>query len=376
MKIRLKQILSYILDVKNRALLIFLCVFIFSISVQTYIWTNIDSVLVDKTIWTDAIQTVGTGETIGPESVLYGYPALTILSIGKFIIMLGFSSSFAYFSILIFFLSLGMASISSFIYIIEPKKPWWITSIGLVIFSPYIPNATPPSIVISTLIPLMILLVLYINVSKNINYTLYIFGIVVGLALSTRIDITLAFFGMSLLFLINKIGKNILKPIIISFLIFCVLSFYINNEPFGYFYGSFIKSRLAYSGYFGETSYSLLGIPLFSYSLLALTSYMTALFMLLFEIPVRSIPRNYFVWILTSTFLIGGIILSSSYHPMWYFIPLIISWEIFLPILLMSLVDRAYEHLENEKRKNWLIYLITIFMTFVHLGPFFILFFS
>lgn len=359
----------------SQGTIIFLAVFVFSIIFQSFVWAYLEPKLVDKTIWTDAIVMVAKGDNIGPSSLLYGYPALTLLTLGKIIISAGFDPTTAFLFTLVFFISLGVAGIVTLTYIIEPLKPWWIVTFGIVSFSPHLPNATPPSIIVSVLIPFIVLLVLFLiknNVNNNIK-ALILIGIIGGLSMSTRIDITLAISSLATLLLIPKFKFKVVIPILISFLIFCGLSLYIGNNPLGYFVGSYTKSHLAYTGFFGETSSQFYSSSLFLSSLLAFTTLIIGIFQYLFKSLTLPLPRKFFLWFVLSTCFISLLIYSASFHPVWYFIPIIVSWEIFLPLFVFSIAESLYSRPEDSTRLKKINFLLILVLFCVHLCPFIIL---
>ncbi len=358
----------------SQGTIIFLAIFIFSIIFQSFIWAYLEPKLVDKTIWTNAMIMVAKGDNIGPSSLLYGYPALTLLTLGKIIIGAGFDPITAFLFTLVFFISLGIAGIVALTYIIEPLKPWWIVCFGLVSFSPHLPNATPPSIIVSVLVPFIMLLVLFLvkNNANNIK-ALILIGIIGGLSMSTRIDITLAVSSLATLLLIPKFKFKVAIPILIAFLIFCSLSFYIGNNPLGYFVGTYTKSHLAYTGFFGESSSQFFNSSLLLSSLLAFTTLIIGIFQYLFKSLTLPLPRNFFLWFVLSTCFISLLIYSASFHPVWYFIPLIISWEIFLPLFVFSIAESLYFRPENSKQLKKINFSVIFMLFFIHLCPFVIL---
>lgn len=360
----------------SKGSILFVSVFIFSILFQSLVWTHLDSRLVDKSIWTDAIQYISTGNNIGPDSLLYGYPAFTILSTGKFITKLRFDNITGFYFIIIFFLSTITAGICLITYILEPEKPWWLTSLGLISLSPYLANATPPSIIVSVLIPLIILLGLLIYTSKEKSdaWTLVLLGILGGLSLSTRIDITVAVCGLLSILLIRRIGKNMVIPIFTSGLIFSLFSFSLHNSPLGYFTGAFTKSHLAYSGYFGKSYDSFIYSPLFSFSIVAITSIIIGSVIFLSPKFKKPTPRNFFLWLIAASFIICTGLFVSSYHPVWYFFPLITTWELFLPLFIFNIIETKFSdenYIDIKKIATWSAASI---LSFIHIGAFLILF--
>lgn len=357
----------------TKNVLIFISVFIFSLVFQSFVWTHLEPVLVDKTVWTDAITIIANGGNIGSDSLLYGYPAFTLLAIGKVIVGAGFSSSTAFTLIIVFFVSLGIASVVTLTHILEPQKMWWVACLGLLSFSPYLPDATPPSIIVSSLIPIIVLLILFLvkNEKDNSMLALIFLGLVSGFSLSTRIDITLTICSLATVLLIAKFNKKLFIPISLAFLIFCSFSFYLDNNPIGYFIGTYTKSHLAYIGYFGESSARFFSSSLFLSSFLALVTIFIGTIEYLSKNIKLLVPKGFFVWFLLSTCFIAGAIFLASFHPVWYFIPLIVSWEIFLPIFIFSIIESLYPKLEESKKMN---FFATLVLFCVHLCPFIIFF--
>jgi hypothetical protein len=357
---------NYIFGNKYKPFYIFLSTFSVSMFAQLYLWRNVDRII-DKLIWMDAINTVSKGGIIGPDSLLYGYPAFTIISIGKFLLSFGFDETVAIRFILIFFLAIGTAGICCLAYIIKPSKPWWFACLGIIIFSPYFENATPPSIIIPCLISVIFLIVLLLKNKEIRDDTLIlcILGFVCGLALSTRIDISAAVCFAIAVYLIPSIGKRILIPISLAFIVFSLFAISFQGSVPGYFIGSLIKSNQAFGGYFGNTGNVFLLI-LDEMSLVLFSVFLGVLIYLRKSISFQ-FPRSYFVWLFISSLGIIIALLFSSYHPQWYFIPVILIWELFIPLFLFTLSDHIFGS-EKSIKNTVITWSITVFVAVIHLS--------
>jgi hypothetical protein len=80
------------------------------------------------------------------------------------------------------------------------------------------------------------------------------------------------------------------------------------------------------------------------------------------------------LWLIAASFIICTGLFVSSYHPVWYFFPLITTWELFLPLFIFNIIETKFSdenYIDIKKIATWSAASI---LSFIHIGAFLILF--
>lgn len=317
---------------KSKATLIFLGVFLTSLLVQGHVWSTSD--YVDNKLWVPAVAQLATSTLPTPDQPTYGYPATTLLLPGSMLVRQGIAPRPATTTTIVVLLSLFIALAALVAYLLRPQSPWWLAVAAIMVLSRVYPDATPPSALATASIPLICLLVLYAYQHRKESLPFIALGLVGGVSLATRIDITTLVLGFGLLFLCLRSFKKTVLSGVIALATFCAVDPYMYTHPIAHVLAIYAKIHsFSNSGPIGWPFKRL--IKTFP---LAFLTFVLGIVLLGAHKLVRPL-RSYLIWVITITVVIFGILLSSFAHPDWYFFPLLMTWQILSPVLLFVLIE-------------------------------------
>ncbi len=318
---------------KSTAYRIFWGIFLISLCVQSWIWTQYT--YIDKASWVKEVHNIQTLEKTGK---FYGYPATTLTMPSALLVRAGLPDSAALTSTIILLISLTIACIGLTIYKIQPKSLWWIAASGLLINNRLFLLATPPSAVIAPMCVLLTVLTLYIFLHKRSTpYPLLIgLGVCAGSALATRLDISLALFVSSVFLLSTYLSpKKILTIIGTAVAIFILLNPYMWTMPQEHLLDIYEKVSIHFQTMVFLNPFHLILLD----SPLAVLSFVFSLIILLVKRNPQNIPSVFLVGLIGITIVLTIIFRASHYQPSWYFYPLFMIWETLLPAFILSLMS-------------------------------------
>jgi hypothetical protein len=288
----------------------------------------------DQREWTLApLQYLQSG-TIAPGSWAFGYPAASIILPTAFLITLFKLNSIAAFCVVIVFeLSVCMAGLVTLAYLLRPRQLWWITVLVALVadaISFLLLHSTPPSALVGLLLPLIILLLWHIVEYGGSRWSYILIGILSALAILTRFDLSgvvLAAVFLFLLFVDRKAAVSVAAGTVIGIAIDPLWW----GEPVVYvqtLIGIIVSHAQALKG--NLTLWQLFYSAPLSFIAVALAVGSLALKQTL-------LPKRFLIWLLVLSIIIFGLLLKSTYHPIWYFLPLIVIWQTLCPFFLLSL---------------------------------------
>jgi hypothetical protein len=320
----------------QRLKLIVLCLFVFicAFSVQCFIWIHIHPDYLDENYWVHSVEKIYAGQKLTPKDLTFGYPASPFLYVGEALMYTKFEPATALRISLALFLALSITGIACLLFMLRPHTWWWIISPLILTIHYLYHQATPPSALLSLFSVLLILLVLLTEEKRDHIHLrqigIILLGIVMGISLSTRFDISVIIGLCILPYLWILIKKRIWLPITLSLITFGLLNPNIVLSPIYYFSAVLEKIHTHIS--------SVPNLGSWSYSLIVLTpsliSFMWLMCLLLFKKELLPFSKRYTSWILSMTIVIGILLLVSPYHPLWYFYPLLFIWETCIPLLV------------------------------------------
>jgi hypothetical protein len=322
-------------------------------------WTHLNGYL-DEDLWVLTTHKIASGQSIQPTDLAFGYPGTTFTLPASFLVNVGMSEPLALKLTLALEVSIVIASIVTLAYILAPKSLWYVACGGFFMFHPLLFDAVPPSVIVAPLIVLIILFVLYIrNQGPFISKTVCsILGIILGLSLAARLDVTAVVCFVCLVYLWFFIRHKLWLLISVAALVFFILNPHILASPATYISEVYSKIHVHYSG--DKPSEPL--VVIFRRSPLGILSFIYALILIFIMPKLLPIPRSFALLLVCLTAFLGILFSTSHYHPSWYFHPLFFIWEAFFPLFLITLID----HATISRSVHWLtqskvkIFLITL----------------
>lgn len=315
--------------------ILFVSVFCLTLAVQYASWSYFD--YTDQEVWESAVSIFSEGKEISLSDVSFGYPGMTILWLGRFFVAEGMlvpKATALSISILISF-SVALATLLA--YLLRKNSFWFAGVFGLLLFSRLYTFATPPSAVVTPLIVSLFLYMLYLFERPNIGKRSLIFlGVLLGLALLTRLDIGLLVFCAVLVPAYVLFREKTFYIFGFSCLVFVLGDTHLWHTPLTYIYEVFIKIQDHTLHTYGGHTY----VNIFTSSPLAFISLVFGLILFFGYKKEFTLPRGYFVWFLVTTLGIAALLLIPESRVVWYFYPLLFTWEILLPLFLFMLLPK------------------------------------
>lgn len=329
---------------------IFIIAFVVSCILQTIIWTRIQ--YYDESMWTSQAQYVNDNdERQYNASEAYGHPGgpiiLETIAIHQ---LLGVSYNDALNIYLVISNSLIIAFICVLCYMIKPKHLWWISVLSTLSINRLWQYTTPPSASVSMFVLLLTTLTLYMYKKNDVRLkTLLMFGFISGLTIATRVDIGVFMTMGMLIILWPKINiKEILSTLAISEITFFIFDPFMHYMPgqhitdlihkMIYHYAEFIPNTMSFN-------------TIIDISWIALASFLCALYFL-FKKEANLYPRKFILGIISLSIILYTIFLTSHYKAERYFIPIILVWEVLLPLYLFTLIPKINITLKEGQDRN------------------------
>lgn len=319
---------------------IFIGSLLFALVCQIITWTKLNQL--DLALWADQAKYV---VTFDPNQynfgVGYGHPGSTIID-GT--IMVQKLTQFSYFTSLVVFLcitsAVAISLIATLCYTLAPQSFWWLGTLIILSINRMYDYATPPSALVSLLLVLLLLITLYLINNKPNAHVLMLWGVISGLAVSTRTDIGILTTLALSLALARQVGiKKILLINLTALCVFILTDTYMWHMPIQHLKDLVYKMTFHYSDFTPST----IGIgPVLQISALALTSIFLSIALLFINKPFSyPLPKHLLIILGLLTIITSAIFLTSKYQAPRYFMPLIFIWELFLPFFLFQLTQQS-----------------------------------
>lgn len=301
---------------------LFSFIFLLSFVSHSIYWYRVD--FFDKSEW--LIQQKLFSEQISEtrHSLFYGYPATPFLMLG---LIMPLNTSLA------LLVSLGAAGAVVVSHILRPNSLWYLGVAGIILFHPLYAASTPPSAIVAPWLALLVLYTLSLYEQSLISFKkMILWGLLAGFCVAIRWDISAALASFLLLFLIPKLRGKVIFVFLAATISFIIFDPYMWFMPIAHVID--LASKLT-------THFYTINAPLPLLTLLTIS--LPTLISIFVCLLTRALPRTFTVWLLLSTVVIFFVLLQSSYQPRWYFYPLLLVWELFLPLCIL-------EALKNKSR--------------------------
>lgn len=327
-----------------RAVHVFLIALLVSLVVHGMYWRYLDD-SVDQQNWIREM-------TIFHEMPLashrrgfgYGYPATTLFLASSFLWdVFGILPRQAFAGIMSVGISIPIALSVPLCRILRPNSLWWVGTLGIMTLGHLYYSATPPSAIVTALCTLLLLFGLYIYEKRMQDVrTSIAFGAVAGIAMATRLDISVVVFLFLCAFLLPRMKwRAAATALCTAGAIFFILNPYMHAFPVAH-----IKDIIHKITSHAELPIALRSpyrkivhtVPLGIFGLL-----MSAALLLFPKSTFHPVPRAYLAML---TFLTAGVGIAllefSAYHPAWYFYPVLQIFEVLFILYLIDALDAIH----------------------------------
>lgn len=335
----------------------------------------LDKMTLDRSMWADQASYFGTNDERQYDFLLaYGHPGGPIIE-GTIVLNKLFSINYdnALFYFLLFFGSLIITLICYLIYLLKKNLFFVLTTFLVIGFHRFYAELTPTSYVASLLFVLQAFFSLYLygNREKLKFKDILGFSILSGLIMATRIDI--GFIG-TLFFGIYLLPKMSIRDFIYA--VFLILGSFLLFDPYMWYMPFQHISDLAYKfiyhyEFFVTTKMNLLNI--FSISIFPLFSLLILFFLSIFDIKQISLNLRFYFMLLVVFIFTYFIFINSQITTVRYFVPIILMWEVLMPILILDLLSshklsNFIKDAYDFKHKNFIIIFILLLFCLFFVG--------
>ncbi len=268
----------------------------------------------------------------------YGHPGGTFIVLGcLFHMLFGLSFSTSLTLSVSLLIALATAACAALCFLLQPQTLWWFTTGFILTISRLYNTATPPTAAAMPLLSLIVLASCWILTQKKteIRRLCFLWGALLGVSCSTRLDISL-FVGIPLLFLLWRwSGTHGIAPVMVG----VVASFFL-SDPFMWFMPAqhvldlVHKFTLHYSNFPQRMTLRWYewtnGVSL---AVIAMVWFLVLLYRRRLGV---GIPTQVMLVFLGISVFAGLLLTSSKYQAIRYLYPLIIVWEVLLPLYALQ----------------------------------------
>ena len=320
------------MKVKN----IFWQVFLFAFVIQM---TKLTIWLPDGAMWANQIEyALNNRPGLYDYNLAYGHPGGTfIVSGGFFHAICGFSFSNSLTLSVSLLIALATACCAAICFLLQPQTLGWFTTGCILTISRLYNTATPPTAAAIPLVSLIILTLCWILKQEKTErgWLCFLWGGILGVSCATRLDISL-FVGIPLLgFLLRWSGPRGIAPFFIGATLIFVLC-----DPFMWFmparhvrdllhkltlhYSTFpISTTLRWSDWVNGISLAVIAIVWF--------------LVFLYQGRLGNVfPRGVILVFLVMSLSAALLLATAKYQAIRYLYPLIIVWEILMPMVALQ----------------------------------------
>jgi len=332
----------------------------------------------DKSMWADQIMFFETGDIRQFDFFLaYGHPGTPLLELGYLLHTVFQLPYVRAVELALGLLTCGITACCAVLcYRLFPYSDWWLFAAMTLLLNRLSAHGTPPTMAVMPLIVLIVLVTWWLwDVPSPLEgrFSL-LWGAVFGLSIATRIDATVMVGGAMWLLLCFRFGLFQMLPAVAGGL----LSFYLFDPYFWFMpvqhavdlvhkFTIHYKSSSIHSTIDAVDWLHTLLFTVISLCWMLGLAYRRRLFRI---VPVKILS------VYLATFLVATlVIVTSKFQDARYFYPLIMFWEVLLPLLVLETYQARCELGEGHdfRRRTVLPYAIVIFLLVAQLGSHLIL---
>lgn len=325
--------------------------------------------ILDEKIWVRTTELFYTRSLKLLTEPTYGYPATTLLLPASFLqTLFPFSPRLSFILSLSVLNAAAIAGIGVICFLLKPKSLWWLTASGMLMVNRLLLFATPPSALVSLLVPLILLLTLYDLRYRSQKRPLFLLGILLGASLTTRLDISLlAVFTTASLLALDATKRNFLPQLGgVVILSFCALNPYMWFMPVQHLLDIAHKITYHYEILHSEKEAMW---RIFLLSPMAVGGFLVTLFFLVTKKYFTPLERQFFFRVVAFSTITIVIVLTASYRVAWYLFPIFLLWEIFLSYFLLVLLSHvSFSFIHTQAGKQIIHNVLQIFLLVLLVG--------
>lgn len=312
---------------------IFVGVWIVCFSIQSWLWLGYPELL-DSAAWIQTAQHFYEGSAAVLGEITYGYPGTPLLMMAWLGLAIGLSAQTAFVLSLAFFTSLGVAIIAACLALLKPDYPLWLPAAAVTGLSVHYFSATPPSMAVAPLLVASFCLLAVL--AQRPRFFSVVLGIVVGLCLTIRIDVSgLAAVVIGIWLLWPARRRSFPVVVVIAAMTVILFDPYLRIMPVQHL--SDIADKIFFH-YTTLSSQSLSWRLLVARSPLAIIGLAAAAYLLFKPHVLPGISRLFLGVCLTFSALLTLFIFRASYRAEWYFFPIMLLGDV---ITVWCMVEMA-----------------------------------
>lgn len=321
----------------KRAQYIFYGIFLFSFAVQLAMRKQY--IFLDTAMWADQIKYFLTNDPrVFDYYAAYGHPGTTLIVLGSLLnLIFGFSYNTAIIISISTLVAGTTAACSVLCFLLYQRLYWWLTTAIMLTFNRLSMYSTPPT---EAVMPFIVLIVLATWWTLEQKHTIpkrrfFILGCIFGLSAATRLDVSLLVCIPMAILIMYRQGQ---KPALLLS-IGVGTSFFLAN-PFLWFMPLQHLSDLIHKFTLHHNLFDrhqvIETINYMHASPLAIVSVLCA-YILLCQRRLSPIIPSQIIIVYSGISVIGLImVISSTFQAIRYLYPLIIVWEILLPLFVFE----------------------------------------
>ncbi|MBI5457532.1 hypothetical protein HY971_02285 [Candidatus Kaiserbacteria bacterium] len=355
----------------SRTALVFFAVLGVGLAVQIVFWLTFP--VADENWWATDAAKIAVGTPLTSEDVTYVHPGTTIIYPMAGLIYEGANPRTAVRIVMAEFAAICIAIVSALAYILRPQSLWWLATALILVPDLRLLHGTPPSTAAALLTVVFVLLLLYAGKTRHLGGykpMLYL-GICSGFLLATRVDTGAFLLATSLPFLVYMFRQRVLVLFLTTMLTLFALDPYMWTDPVAYL--SSIPEQMF-------ANKALVGIEIlipflltFPFAILSVAVSLIVVCRQFFR-PGDSearVPLDVYFWFLGATALFTALLAPLAFHPIRYFMPFYLAWDILLPLWLFILARQyrplSWAHWLTERRYEWALICFIMLVTVVRL---------
>ena len=303
----------------------------------------------------------------------YGHPGGTVIELGVlFSLIPGCSYNIALAIGISLLIATATAGCTVLCFVLHRNTYWWFAAACTLLINRMYLNATPPTAGVMPLIVFIILFAwwLWETDVKHLRRLHFLLGAVMGIAAATRLDCSLLVNTSVFIMLCYRYGRKVALPTISG----AVIGF-IGADPFMWFMpvqhiqDLIHKFTMHYAHFRREKD-----DPVFFADALWLSA-MSVIFWLILlrqRLKVRVIPLPVMMTTSGISVIAIAVIFLSKFGTARYLFPLIIVWEVYLPLFIIKLLDagRVVKSIEQSTRTSIISPSLIVLVCFVQIAAY------
>lgn len=267
----------------------------------------------------------------------YGHPGTTLVELGSLLNLLGISYGNAIIICISTLVAGATAACSVLCYLLHKQSYWWLTTAVILSFNRFSLYSTPPTETVMPLIVLIVLVTWWVMEQENTKSgrLFFLLGGIIGLSAATRLDVTLLVSVPMAMLIWYRCGQNAILYLSSG----VGISFFL-ADPFLWFMPVQHLSDLVHKFTLHHDQFDRhQTIKIISFAHACTLAAVTIVWscILLVQRRLSLVVPTQIIAVYFGLSVIGFVIvLSSTFQAIRYLYPVIIVWEILLPLFVFE----------------------------------------